>query len=154
MKLIILTRGQVAKVDDDDFERFGKIPWYASKSRDNFYAARKSGRGPTVFLHRVIMGSPAGMKIDHENHDTLDCRKRNLRVCTNQQNVANRNGANKTSKSGVRGVYWHKKAGKWTAMIRFNGKGRYLGLFAKKSDAAAAFSAATRHYFGEFGMKP
>lgn len=152
MKLIPLTRGQFAKVDDEDFELFGKTKWYASVNGRHMYAARKNGGESAVYLHRAIMNAPSGMVVDHINHDTFDCRKKNLRICAVGQNNMNRRGASSHSKSGVRGVYWHKRAGKWTAMLRLNGKGRYLGLFVSKKAAAMAFSSATREYFGEFGM--
>src|ERR1035437_8057727 len=97
MKRIPLTRGQFALIDDDDFNKFGGLKWFASlnKKTGSFYASR--GVGPRkkrriVRLHREIMGSPEGLKVDHRNHNTLDNRKENLRICTNSQNMMNRKG--------------------------------------------------------------
>lgn len=41
-------------------------------------------------LHRVVMNCPADMVVDHINHDTLDNRKQNLRICTNAENQQNK----------------------------------------------------------------
>jgi hypothetical protein len=52
-----------------------------------------AGRGRCgILLHRVVMGAPPGMEVDHigGTSTALDCRKRNLRLCTlaeNRQNV-------------------------------------------------------------------
>ena len=158
MKMIPLTQGQVALVDDEDFERFGHLEWGALKRKDGtFYAV---GSNPiyrekphTIYLHRAIMGvTDPKIDVDHKNHDTLDCRRRkNLRICTRSQNMANRKGSQSNSISGTRGVSWHVKSGKWTACLQVNKRYIYLGVFKKKEDAAAAYAVANREHFGEFG---
>ncbi len=45
-----------------------------------------SGR-KQVYMHRVIMGNPPGKEIDHINHNGLDNRKRNLRICQHRENL-------------------------------------------------------------------
>lgn len=49
--------------------------------------------------------------------------------------------------SGVKGVYWGKKAKKWIAQIRFQRKTIYLGSFANKQDAINARKEAEEKYF-------
>lgn len=44
----------------------------------------------------------------------------------------------KTNSSGVRGVYFNKRKGKWVAQIMFQGKNHYLGAFSTLEDAARA----------------
>lgn len=158
MKIIQLTQGQVAIVDDDDFEKIGSLRWHACWSRrgKTFYAHRNAlngnGKRTIIQMHRVIMGATdPNIEIDHKNHDTLDNRKENLRACSGLQNKSNRSGPQANSTSGVRGVYWHKRAGKWMAQIKVNKKHIYLGLFDSKDKAAEAYASANREHFGEFG---
>ena len=54
------------------------------------------------------------MHIDHINHNGLDNRKENLRICTNRQNSRNRK-ASKRNTSGIKGVSRHKLSNKWQA---------------------------------------
>lgn len=153
MKLIPLSRGKFAKVDDTDFKKFGPVKWYAALCGKHLYAKRDTGRDSKRsrhYLHREIMGNPVGKQVDHKNHDTLDCQKSNLRVCNQSQNMMNRRGAASHSKSGIRGVHWHRGAEKWTSQIRAYGVVYHLGLFVEKEDAAAAYLAARKKYFGEF----
>jgi len=84
-----------------------------------------------IYMHGAI---PLG-QIDHINGIRSDNRIANLRPATPAQNVANRHGAQANSKSGVIGVSWHKRAGKWQA---HRGR-RYLGLFDTKEAASAAY---------------
>lgn len=158
MKTIPLTQGQVALVDDEDFEKFGHLKWHAAwqKNTGTFSARRTVNRRRKYTrhdLHREIMGNPDGLKVDHKNHDTLDCRRSNLRICTTIQNGQNRRGANVNSKSGIRGVYYEKARG-WRASIRVNKKLIDLGRFRNRSMAASARARAAEEHFGEFAGVP
>lgn len=152
MKKIPLTQGQVALVDDADFERFGKMNWCVNPRKSGgFYATRRVNR-KTSYMHREIMGvTDRLMVVDHKNHDTLDNRRKNLRVCTNSQNAMNKSGAKSNSKSGIRGVCWSEKYKKWLPQISINGKQTNLGCFDRKEDAIAAYAAANKKHYGEFG---
>lgn len=147
MKLIPLTQGQFAKVDDEDFERLSKFKWCSSKKNSGHYAVRHI----VVYMHREVMGSPVGMVIDHKNHDSLDCQKENLRACTLSQNNMNRRGAASNSKTGLRGVCWNKQKKKWQASIRAKGRNRLIGFFEDKYQASQAYKIENKKYFGEFG---
>jgi hypothetical protein len=41
-------------------------------------------------LHRLIMNAPKELEVDHINHNGLDNRKCNLRMCTAKENSKNR----------------------------------------------------------------
>ncbi|MEC0237798.1 HNH endonuclease [Paenibacillus kribbensis] len=95
-------------------------------------------------LHRVLTDAPDGLVVDHINHNTLDNRKSNLRVLTNAQNFQNMNGPYKNTKSGIRGVCWHKAARKWYASIKINGKCKYLGVYDDIEEAEAVAKEARK----------
>ncbi len=94
IKAFPLTQGFATVVDLEDFHMFGKHKWFAKFGAGKVpYAARsvrENGKTRTVRLHRVIMNSPQGMEVDHENGDTLDNRRSNLKIVTKQKNLENR----------------------------------------------------------------
>jgi len=162
MKAIELTQGQVAIVDDEDYEWLNQFKWYAhwNPKAKSFYAVRNSKRingiQYAILMAREILGLRKGDKqqADHINHDTLDNRRCNLRICTKQQNYMNhrkyRTYAGKKCSSKYSGVYWEKNAKKWRAYIKFNGKLIYLGLFTSEIEAAKTYDAKAKELFGEF----
>ena len=152
MKLIPLTQGKATLVSSTDFKRFGSLRWCAELKKDSgdFYAKR-GVNGSTEYLHRAIMDAPNDMKVDHRNHNTLDNRRHNLRVCSNSENIRNRRGPNSNSTTGVRGVTFDKSRGKWAARIVVGGKKLHLGRFDKKSSAATAYAEANLKHYGSFG---
>lgn len=123
MKQIQLTQGQCTLIDDEDFERVSAHKWLAAfnKQRCCFIAqrtVRKNTKAKTILMHRFIVNPPVDMQVDHKNHNTLDNRKSNLRVCTRTQNSQNRLPA-KRNKTGLKGVYWLDRLNKWHAQINF-----------------------------------
>jgi len=52
------------------------------------------------------------------------------------------------SKSGFRGVTWHKHRRLWRASIMRDGVRKYLGIFSDAADAARAFDKAARAHDG------
>jgi hypothetical protein len=156
MKLIPLTQGQFAKVDDKDYEELSKYKWYAHWKSDtrSFSAWRghyTGGNNKTILMHRVIMGAKQGEQVDHRNHDTLDNRRENLRICTNAENHAN--VRHKIGGSSVyKGCHWDKERKKWQAHIKRDGHIYHLGRFLDERDAAIAYDAKARELFGEFAL--
>ena len=153
MKMIPLTQGKVALVDDGDYESLSKYKWYTHRNaKGKFYAARNinvNGKRKTLRMHVSILGKVDGMMIDHINGSTVDNRRCNLRRCTNAENLRNR-GATKSNKSGFKGVTWRNKNNKWHSYIRYNGRAIHLGYFTCLVKAAKAYDEAARRLFGEF----
>lgn len=102
-------------------------------------------------LHRLVMGNPKGMIIDHIDGDTMNNRKSNLRVCTFRENCRNRK-MHRGNTSGYRGVTWVEKEQKWMAYIHIDmcKKFKNLGYFENKEDAYKARLKAEEKYFGDF----
>ena len=76
---------------------------------------------------------PSG-QIDHINHNRADNRLNNLRDVSIWENRVNAT-LQKNNKSGVAGVYWYARCGRWQAYIKVRGKRHHLGYFAEKFDA-------------------
>lgn len=155
MKQIPLSQGLYALVDATDFDWLSQWKWYAHRSEGIYYAVRKF-KGADGFLHdmcmhRQILGLERGDKQqgDHRNHNTLDNRRGNLRICTQSQNNMNRRSAT-TSSSQFKGVTWDKRVRKWRAQISIKGKNKYLGDFKGEKNAALAYDARAFREFGEF----
>lgn len=146
MKEIKLSQGKVALVDDEDYEELNKDRWYLAKGYNTNYACRYSDR---KYMHRLIMNTPKGLVTDHINHNGLDNRKVNLRVCTNTENMRNQSSS-KNSTSKYLGVYWVKDRKKWKSQIWANNKKIFLGYHQNEDDAALAYNVAAISYFSEF----
>lgn len=128
-------------VDTDDLKKVILVgSWHAIEDKTlqetgyyicNRYNNKSRGAG-CIKLHRFIMNCPNGMCVDHINHNTLDNRKSNLRICThfeNQQNLRSK----KTELTGVYKSNKYKKE-KWVANITKD-KNRITKYFNTKEEA-------------------
>lgn len=103
--------------------------------------------------HRVVWAIHFGEwpehHIDHINGVRSDNRIENLRSVTNHENHKNVKKP-KNNTSGVVGVSWQKRMGKWQSRIKVNGKTVNLGSFDVLSDAKRARKTAE----AKFGFHP
>jgi AP2 domain. len=151
---IPLTRGLVARIDDQDYALVSRYKWHAVKPNDTFYAATRitdeNGRSIYVYMHRFILGlTHRSEQADHEDGNGLNNTRLNLRPCNNTQNSRNA-VRSKRNTSGFKGVTFDKGHGKWRAQIGVNRKVKYLGLFDTPEEAFAARCTAATHFHGEF----
>ncbi|MBN2271732.1 MAG: HNH endonuclease [Sedimentisphaerales bacterium] len=147
-RVIPLTQGKFAVVDAEDYDRLCGRKWHAAKNGGQFYAQRYEKRR-NIAMHREILDIPPGMVCDHKNHNTLDNRKGNLRICTpaqNQYNQLPRDGGT----SRYKGVRWHKDNCKWQAAIGYNSRLIHIGYYEYEADAAIAYDDMAIELFGEF----
>ena len=150
--LVELTRGKVAIVDPEDWDEIKKYKWCVGGRSGELAAVSNTG-GRRVYMHRVIMGATKGQIVDHIDHDTLDNRRVNLRLCTPSQSIRNRRkfGRNGGATTSIyKGVSWEKYKRKWIAQCRWRRKDHYLGSFDNEADAARAYNAAAREHHKEF----
>lgn len=138
----------VAIIDVEDLGRVLAVGrWFANRHSNGFYAKAKKGR---VILHRFIASASDSINIDHRNHDTLDCRKANLRECSHTENMQNRKSAHRQSQSGVRNVMWDKRRSNWRVIVRANKRRVEVGRFATIEEAELAAIEARKLLHGEF----
>ena len=117
---------KIAYIDLDDLERFKNNKMHLIYTKNEF----RIRLGNHIYLHRAIMNCPKNKIIDHINHNTLDNRKENLRICTQEDNQKNRS-LSKNNKSGYSGI--RKRDNRYIVEI---GKRRtYLGSFQNLDDA-------------------
>lgn len=154
MRTIPLTRGLVAIVDDDDHEWLSQWKWHAVGRPAQFYAARTKrldeGGPGVVLMHRVVMGlvKDEVLFVDHANHDSLDNRRSNLRLCEHRINLANQRSSSGSSR--YKGVYYLKGPGTWRAEISVNKRKFCLGNHKTQESAGKAYDEAALAAWGEF----
>lgn len=148
-----LTQGKVALVDDEDYKWLSVFKWYPITNKaGNTYAwtgvKQLDGKWKTKRMHRMILEAPDGVQVDHVNHEGLDNRRANIRLCTASQNLCNRRKIKDTT-SIYKGVYWCPRNKKWRAQIYRHGT-VHLGMFTHQEDAAEAYNKAALSYYGAF----
>ena len=141
-----LTKGLFATIDYSDFHLVRGSLWYADTTYDVCYAASRFGK-IILKMHMFIM---CKKKIDHQDGNGLNNRRHNLRVASQSQNMMNRRISKSNNTSGFKGIYLHKHSGLWHARIHLNYKSKSLGYYHEPEEAARAYDAAAREYFGEF----
>jgi len=150
---IPLTQGKFALIDDEDYDLVISYSWHTQKDINNFYAVttttRVQGKRTTIYMHRLIMNARSGLQVDHINHNGLDNRRENLRLCTRTENCRNRRKYIRGS-SIYKGVSWYTHYKKWRARIECEGKQLHLGWFSDEVEAAEVYDKAALKLFGEF----
>lgn len=137
-----------AQIDEDDYEIVSPFKWHL---RPDGYAStclpRSFGMNRRARMHRLILGAPTGVEVDHIDHDRLNNTRANLRLCTRSQNHMNRRPPERHLPVGV---HVGKKGKGYRAVIKVNQKQIEIGNFPTLEEAVSARAKATNEHHGEF----
>jgi hypothetical protein len=124
------------------FFKHGAVAGYTDKRRGYVSISLHRKR---YYAHRLAIlyvdGYMPENSVDHIDRDKSNNRYANLREATHQCQMRNCK-PQRNNLSGVKGVSWHKKAGKWQAHINLDRRMHSLGLFTDLLDAAYTRFAA------------
>ena len=152
-RTIPLTKGNVAIVDEADYEWLSQFNWSTCTSTKGLpYAGRTvrvDGKPYTLLMHRLIMGATERQEVDHWDGNRLNNSRDNLRWCTRSQNQQNRGKTNKNT-SDSKGVY-HVR-GRWIVAIRIDGRLAHIGSFATQEEAVAVYKVKAAEVHGKFAF--
>lgn len=152
MRLIPLTQGRVTIVDDADYEWLSQYKWYFTSNghKDKNGYAVTHINGKTTYLHRMFFDIPKDKQVDHINGKGLDNRRKNLRLCTRQQNIWHRKKDVSRSKQPYKGVTI--SGSRYRARIAKDGIQYCLGTFNTALGARRAYLQAAKELHGEFAQ--
>lgn len=140
-KLIPLTKGKFAMVDNEDFDRLKDINWY--------FDGRYAKSNIVGYAHRYIMDAPDHLEVDHViQENTLDNRRSNLRLATPAQNSANTRP--KGGSSIYKGVSKGQDKDRWKGSIKSGDIVCNLGLFDDEIECAKAYDRKALELNKEF----
>lgn len=133
----------------EDYDKIKNYYWYINDK--GYITASDDFR---TKQHRLIMEleDGDGNVVDHINHNKLDNRKQNLRICKHMNNLWNHKIGIKNT-SGVSGVNWHNQNDKWQVRIGYKGKEIYLGTYDNFDEAVEVRKEAEKKYFGKYAYK-
>jgi hypothetical protein len=112
----------------------GRGRWFATDFNSTVVYAARNSRGEKMHRHILRTDAPS---VDHDDGNGLNNIEVNLKPCTQLENMKN-TMLSKRNKSGIVGVVWCKRSGKWQAQGSANRVHYNLGKFDRIEDAATA----------------
>lgn len=144
---IVAKNGEAILVDEADMEILRQYKWHIAKVG----YVRASINGEKIYMHRLLFGLSKGDKrqVDHINHNRLDNRRENLRLCEAAENRRNQRRRSDNT-TGFKGVHIYRGTGRFVAQIAANGRRFCLGTYATPELAHEMYCLAADMLHGEF----
>lgn len=152
--IVELSKGYYVELEESDWEKLRQHRWYALtvKCKDGrilVYPAttmtKLDGKSKIVLMHRLIMGDPEGLDVDHRDLNTLNCRRENLRACTRSQNLTN-SGKRKGTKTGEKYITMNHNS--YAVKMVRNKKLLYFGTFKTLKEAIEQRDRTIKYMIG------
>lgn len=121
----------IALVDEADLDLVLSTGgrWHAARGPNGLlYVTQKNGG----YLHRMLLGNPEGLEVDHISGNGLDNRRQNIRPATRGANGKNTR-LYRSNKSGVSGVMDRGNGFEVWAVI--GGRNQYVGKYSTLEEA-------------------
>jgi len=148
MKQVQLSPIGCALVDDEDYELVSKYNWHLTPDG---YAITIVSTINILFkrisMHRLILNAPKGLLVDHINHNRLDNRRCNIRLCTRSQNNWN---MQRSAHKQYKGVDFQTRHGTYRVAVSVKDISIHIGTYKTSIEAAEAYDRAALYYFKEF----
>lgn len=146
-------------IDTEDWNKVKNYRWYVTYDSgcDSYYVKTsyaKNGKRIYKPLHRLLFDlEDPNIKVDHIDHNLLNNKRNNLRICTQEENARNKRqlpNSNLYNYKGCHYCYYKNKTNPWQCMIGHNNKTIHIGYFPTLEQCAKAYNKAAKKYFGEF----
>lgn len=128
-----------------NFKWFTKL----SKLTNKYYVYAHLTGSKKILIHRHILGlTDCNLSVDHQNGDTLNNAKSNIRIVTKAENNYNAK-KRKNSTSIYKGVTV-RPSGRFGSYISKNGKTYCLGTYDTETEAALVYNNKAIDFFGKY----
>lgn len=99
-------------IDIEDYKLASKYKWRTVYKGPKPYLVTGNQKTPKEYFHRLVMGNPKNMEVDHINGDSHNNCKSNLRIVLQSENALNKQKKSENT-SGIRGISFNKKEQRW-----------------------------------------
>jgi hypothetical protein len=146
-------QGQKIIVDASCIELAKQHTWYINVCGyvRNSIKKKNGIHQKSISLHRLLLNTTQDKLTDHINGNKLDNRLSNLREATPKQNCINR-GLSYRNKTGIKGVRYLKRTGKYGADFYLNGKCIRLGSYNTLEEATQARKMKEIEIYGDYSI--